>query len=113
MLDFSREALKPENTQMAMCLAPARRARVTLRLAVQCGLAPSCTRSPFLPAVLFHFFPLIVSAIVAPRVLGGTIDRLVVTVVSVESGILLIFVGKFNAPPLSQATCTVPKPVRS
>jgi hypothetical protein len=108
MLDFSREALKPEDAQMAMRLAPTRRARVTLCLAVECGLAPSCTLSPFLPAVLFLFLPLLFSAI-----LGGTIDRLAIAIVSVKSGILLVFIGKFNAPPLSQATCTVPKSVHS
>jgi hypothetical protein len=113
MLDFDRDPLEPENAQMAMRLARARRARVTLRLAVQCGVAPSCTLRLFVPAAVFLIFLVVIlfSAILALSILGGAIDRLVIAVVSVKSGILLVFIGKLDATPLAQATCTVPKPV--
>jgi hypothetical protein len=106
MLDFCREPLEPENAQMTMRLARARRARVTLRLAVQCGLAPSSKRL-FLLAALFLSF---LSVLLFPAIIGA-IDRFVIAIVSVKSGVL-IFVGKSNATPLTQATCTLPKPVR-
>src|SRR6266403_5294247 len=101
MLDFSWESLKPEYPQIAMCLARARRARVTLRLAVQCGLAPSCTLPLFLVATFFYSL----------FVFDGTIDCVAIAIVSVKSGILFVFVGEFNTPPLAQVTCTTPVPV--
>jgi len=36
----------------------------------------------------------------------------VIAVVGVKPGILLIFVGVFNTPPLAQTNFTVPIPVR-
>lgn len=109
VLEFSREPLEPEDAQIAMRLARARRACVTLRLAVQRGLAPSCVLLLFFLASVF--LPLPFSTIIVLRIPGGTIDRLVIAVASVKSGILPVFVGKFNAPPLAQATRTMPRPV--
>jgi hypothetical protein len=137
VLDFGGETLEPEDAEVAVRLARARRARVSLRFAVQRALAPSfpwrLSLSPSSPPVVFvfvsfvsllfvffffFFFLLLLLLRLWPSLFiiiiflfGLFTPRIlggpVDLIVSVQSGRLVLLVGELNAATLVRAARAV------
>jgi len=126
VLDFGGETLEPEDAEVTVRLARARRARVSLRFPVQRALAPpfpwrlSISSPPVVSVCFLFLFFLFLFLLLrlwaspfflfflffgffTPRILSGPVDL----IVSVQSGRLVLLVGELNAATLVRAARAV------
>ena len=78
VLDVGREALEPKYAEVTVRLARARRARVTLRFAVQRGLAPAFSPWLSLPSLPSTVFPCLILILLFFLLFGDFTHYLVV-----------------------------------
>jgi hypothetical protein len=127
LLDLRGEPPEPEDAKVPVRLARVRRARVSLRLAVQRGLAPAVPAPPspslssafsifvfvfffffflLLLLLLFFFFLLLLRSdtTLARCTLGPPTDRFL-TVSTKSKRLFLVLVGMRNARPFARHVC--------